>query len=304
MKKHKKTLAQQNARAGVLYSLPFIIGFVCFTLFPTIQSILLSFHSVSASGKGMVMSFKGWDNYHRLLFEDASYLRDYLLPSLKELAINFPCILIFSFFIAVMLNQQFRGRTFFRVIFFLPVVVSSGVILLVQDNQLQTNMLSEITGSASGGGGISQFTDTVTDLLEDFAVGEWLITFVTSAVDRIYDIVTSSGIQILIYLAGLQTISPSLYEASSIEGATGWENFWKITFPMISPMILVNAVYTIVDIMGGLNNNLVKQIYNTSFVIGDYGYGSAMGWIYFLVIGLVLLLFLGVASRMVYYEDR
>lgn len=304
MKKHKMTLAQQNARAGVLYSLPFIIGFVCFTLFPTIQSILLSFHSVSASGKGMVMSFKGWDNYHRLLFEDASYLRDYLLPSLKELAINFPCILIFSFFIAVMLNQQFRGRTFFRVIFFLPVVVSSGVILLVQDNQLQTNMLSEITGSASGGGGISQFTDTVTDLLEDFAVGEWLITFVTSAVDRIYDIVTSSGIQILIYLAGLQTISPSLYEASSIEGATGWENFWKITFPMISPMILVNAVYTIVDIMGGLNNNLVKQIYNTSFVIGDYGYGSAMGWIYFLVIGLVLLLFLGVASRMVYYEDR
>lgn len=304
MKKHKKTLAQQNARAGVLYSLPFIIGFVCFTLFPTIQSILLSFHSVSASGKGMVMSFKGWDNYYRLLFEDASYLRDYLLPSLKELAINFPCILIFSFFIAVMLNQQFRGRTFFRVIFFLPVVVSSGVILLVQDNQLQTNMLSEITGSASGGGGISQFTDTVTDLLEDFAVGEWLITFVTSAVDRIYDIVTSSGIQILIYLAGLQTISPSLYEASSIEGATGWENFWKITFPMISPMILVNAVYTIVDIMGGLNNNLVKQIYNTSFVIGDYGYGSAMGWIYFLVIGLVLLLFLGVASRMVYYEDR
>lgn len=304
MKKHKKTLAQQNARAGVLYSLPFIIGFVCFTLFPTIQSILLSFHSVSASGKGMVMSFKGWDNYHRLLFEDASYLRDYLLPSLKELAINFPCILIFSFFIAVMLNQQFRGRTFFRVIFFLPVVVSSGVILLVQDNQLQTNMLSGITGAASGSGGVSQFTDTVKDLLEDFAVGEWLITFVTSAVDRIYDIVTSSGIQILIYLAGLQTISPSLYEASSIEGATGWENFWKITFPMISPMILVNAVYTIVDIMGGLNNNLVKQIYNTSFVIGDYGYGSAMGWIYFLVIGLVLLLFLGVASRMVYYEDR
>ena len=102
----------------------------------------------------------------------------------------------------------------------------------------------------------------------------------------------------------MQTISPSLYEASSIEGATGWENFWKITFPMISPMILVNAVYTIVDIMGGLNNNLVKQIYNTSFVIGDYGYGSAMGWIYFLIIGLVLLLFLGVASRMVYYEDR
>lgn len=304
MKKHKKTLAQQNARAGVLYSLPFIIGFVCFTLFPTIQSILLSFHSVSASGKGMVMSFKGWDNYHRLLFEDASYLRDYLLPSLKELAINFPCILIFSFFIAVMLNQQFRGRTFFRVIFFLPVVVSSGVILLVQDNQLQTNMLSGITGAASGSGGVSQFTDTVKDLLEDFAVGEWLITFVTSAVDRIYDIVTSSGIQILIYLAGLQTISPSLYEASSIEGATGWENFWKITFPMISPMILVNAVYTIVDIMGGLNNNLVKQIYNTSFVIGDYGYGSAMGWIYFLIIGLVLLLFLGVASRMVYYEDR
>ena len=304
MKKKKRTLAQQNARAGLLYSLPFIIGFVCFTLFPLIQSILLSFHTVSASANGMVMRFEGWGNYHRLLFENSSYVRHLLLPSLKELAINFPCILIFSFFIAVMLNQQFRGRTFFRVIFFLPVVVSSGVILLVQDNQLQTNMLSGITGSASGGGGISQFTDTVTDLLEDFAVGEWLITFVTSAVDRIYDIVTSSGIQILIYLAGLQTISPSLYEASSIEGATGWENFWKITFPMISPMILVNAVYTIVDIMGGLNNNLVKQIYNTSFVIGDYGYGSAMGWIYFLIIGLVLLLFLGVASCMVYYEDR
>lgn len=304
MKKKKKTLAQQNAKAGWLYCLPFVIGFVCFTLFPTVQSLILSFHSITASQNGAVMTFKGWDNFRKLFLEDATYLRDYLLPSLKELAINFPCILIFSFFIAVLLNHKFKGRTFFRVIFFLPVVVSSGVILLVQDNQLQTTMLSGITSSASGSGGISQFTGVVTDLLKDFAVGEWLINFVTSAVDRIYEIAVSCGIQILIYLAGLQTISPSLYEASSIEGATGWENFWKITFPMISPMILVNAVYTIVDIMGGLNNSLVTHIYQTSFVIGDYGYGSAMGWIYFLVIGLVLALFLAVASRMVYYEDR
>lgn len=298
----KRSLAHQNARAGVIFSLPFIIGFIFFTLFPIIQSIILCFHSVSASESGMQMNFKGLEYFHRLFFEDATYLRGYLIPCLKDLAINFPSILIFSFFIAVLINQKFKGRILARIIFFLPVIISSGVIALVQNNQLQTVTMSGIANAASDAGGAAQILDGVMGLFANMEIGEGLINFIEDTVSRIYDITVLSGVQILIYLAGLQTISPSLYEASSMEGATGWENFWKITFPMISPLILVNSVYTIVDIMSGLNNPLVTYIYQISFENGHYGLGSAMGWIYFLMIAVVLFVFIGICSRLVYYE--
>ena len=120
---------------------------------------------------------------------------------------------------------------------------------------------------------------------------------------RVTLVLWKSGVQIIIFLAGLQTISPSLYEASTMEGATGWENFWKVTFPMISPIILVNAVYTIIDSMAGLNNPIIDKIYYESVVYGRHGPAAAMSWLYFLIISAVLLVFIAIASRKVYYED-
>lgn len=306
MKKQKKiSLKSQNARAGYLFSLPFLIGFFIFFLFPVVQSILISFKSVSANPTGgMNMRYIGFDNYFKLFFLDPEFLKIYLVGTLKTLAVNFPSILLFSFFISVILNQKFRGRGFARMMFFLPVIISSGVIMLVQNNQIQAVTMSSISSSAtSTETGIAQLTDTVMHLIKSIKLNSGIIDFVMSAVERIYDITISSGVQILIFLAGLQTITPSLYEASKIEGASGWENFWKITFPMISPLILVNAVYTIIDSMSGLSNGLIYKIYSTAFLNADYGYSAAMGWIYFIVIILILVIFLGTFSKLVYYEN-
>lgn len=302
--KKRISLKSQSAIAGYLFSLPFLIGFFLFFLFPVVQSIMISFQSVSANDNGMNLKFIGFANYSKLFFKDPEFLKVYLAGTLQTLAINFPSVLLFSFFIAVMLNQKFKGRGFARMLFFLPVIISSGVIMLVQNNQVQAVTMASINSTAtSAETGIAQLTDTVMDLIKTIKLNSSIIGFVTDAVSRIYDITIASGVQILIFLAGLQTISPSLYEASKIEGASGWENFWKITFPIISPLILVNAVYTIVDSMSGLSNGLIYKIYSTAFINAEYGYSAAMGWIYFIVIILILVIFLGVASKLVYYEN-
>ncbi|NCU25229.1 sugar ABC transporter permease [Candidatus Nomurabacteria bacterium] len=299
-----KGLTTKNALAGYLFSLPFIIGFIGFFLFPVLQSVLLSFRTVTANESGLSLEYVGWANYHKLLFVDPSFLKLDLARAMTTLSVNFPSILLFSFFIAVLLNQKFRGRGFARMMFFLPVIISSGVIILIQNNQVQQVTLNTINASASSAEtGVAQLTDTVMRLIKSIKLNSGIIDFVSGAVSRIYEITISSGVQILIFLAGLQTISPSLYEASKIEGASGWENFWKITFPIISPLILVNAVYTIVDSMSGLSNGLVYRIYSTAFVYAEYGYSAAMGWVYFVIIILILSVFLAFASKLVYYEN-
>ena len=211
--------------------------------------------------------------------------------------------LLFSFFIAIILNQKFRGRLFARAIFFLPVVVSSGVVMLVQNSQVLQTTVSAVSSAGSANGGIGQLSAAVMGLLSDIQIDSGIFEFVTGAVSRVYDITIMSGIQILIFLSGLQAIPPALYEASAVEGATGWENFWKITFPMISPMILVNAVYTIIDSMSGTNNSLMYEIYQKAFQFSDFGYSAAMSWIYFIIIAVILAVFIALCNRLVYYEN-
>ena len=179
-------------------------------------------------------------------------------------------------------------------------VISSGVIMMVQDSQLQ-----QVTSAAISGGAAetSQLTETVMGLLSDIQINAGIFQFVTDAVARVYDITVLSGVQILIFLSGLQAIPDAIYEAADIAGATGWEKFWKITFPMVSPMILVNAVYTIIDCMCGANNSLIYEIYQKAFRFSEFGYSAAMSWIYFLIVAVILAALMGMCSRFVYYEN-
>ena len=210
----------------------------------------------------------------------------------------------FQLFIATILNQKFHGRIIARAIFFLPVIIYSGVLVMMQTNQIQSVTMNAIAeGASDSGSGILQMTDVIANLVSTIKLDSSVLDFVMEAVERVQDITMASGVQILIFLAGLQTISPSLYEASSMEGATGWENFWKITFPMISPIILVNAVYTIIDSMAGLNNPIINMVYYESVIYGRHGSAAAMSWVYFLLISLVLVVFIAIASRKVYYEE-
>lgn len=293
------SLSTKKARAGWLFALPFIIGFLFFFLGPVIRSMVMSFQRLYVTGAGDNMHFVGWENYYKLFYVDPAYLKS-LVASLRDLAINFPCILLFSFFIAVILNQKFRGRTLARAIFFVPVVISSGVIMMVQDSQLQ-----QVTSAAISGGAAetSQLTETVMGLLSDIQINAGIFQFVTDAVARVYDITVLSGVQILIFLSGLQAIPDAIYEAADIAGATGWEKFWKITFPMVSPMILVNAVYTIIDCMCGANNSLIYEIYQKAFRFSEFGYSAAMSWIYFIIVAVILAILMGLCSRFVYYEN-
>lgn len=303
MKAKKKTgsLERRNARAGWLFCLPFLIGLVLFFIFPILQNINISFRTLTAGTKGMNMEWIGFENYYDIFNSDAWFMKD-LVDSLQTIGINFLSILLFSFFIATILNQKFIGRGFARAMFFLPVVIGSGLVLVMQNNEMQSIAMDNITQAATSDTGVTQMSQIILELTKSIGNGSGLVEFVNEAVKRVYDIITSSGVQILIFLAGLQTISPSLFEASSMEGATAWENFWKITVPMISPLIIVNAVYTIVDSMCGVNNVMVSRI-NWRFTNGNYGYAAAMGWVYFPLVIVLLGILILITRKMIYYEN-
>ena len=208
--------------------------------------------------------------------------------------------MVFSFFVALILNQKFKGRALVRAIFFLPVILSSGVILgLETDNSLMAQVQVAIEENTTG----MSITAAVENILRTAGVGVRAFETVFEIIDNIYNIAISSGIQIIIFLSGLQTISTSMYEAADIEGCTKWESLWKITFPMISSMFLVNWIYTIIDFCMRSDNEVIEKITKVMVEQINYGFSSAMTWIYFLIV----IAFVGITSffisKGVYYYD-
>ena len=232
-----------------------------------------------------------------------------------QLIFNVPAIVVFSLFVAVLLNQKMRGRAIFRAIFFIPVIVSTGIIEWIDIQDQMAENAGEMAGGM--GGGISASTGgeeetgnglismmDVQSLFGNMAVGRELVAYVVDIVNEVYDIVNKSGVQMLIFLSGLQSISPAIYESCQMDGATGWETFWKITFPMISPMILVNAVYTVIDSFTAQDNTMMTFI--QTIYEGSKGTvrATAMSWIYFLVVILVLLVVAAIMGGYVFYQRR
>ena len=208
--------------------------------------------------------------------------------------------MVFSFFVALLLNQKFKGRALVRGIFFLPVILSSGVIIGVEyENELMASMRDVIEMNGDG----TTITDTIKEMLNVSGVGNSVFSVVFNIVDGIYDVVLASGIQIIIFLSGLQGISASMYEAASIEGCTAWESLWKITFPMISPLLLVNWVYTIVDFCMRTDNQVIKKIQEVMLAQLNYGSASAMSWIYFGIVLAIIGVSSFIISKVVYYYD-
>ena len=291
-------LQKRKAIAGYLFISPFIVGFFAFMVKPFFESLYMSLCDVDISSKGSTNNFQGLVNYVNAFTADVDFNR-LLVNELTRMAYNVIAIMVFSFFVAVLLNQKFKGRALVRGIFFLPVILSSGVIIGVEyENELMASMRDVVEMSGDG----TSITDTIKEILNISGVGSSAFNVVFDIVDGIYDVVLASGIQIIIYLSGLQTISKSMYEAASIEGCTAWESFWKITFPMISPLLLVNWVYTIVDFCMRTDNEVMEKIDEVMFSYMDYGSASAMSWIYF---GIVLVA-VGVTSlfisKVVYYD--
>ena len=306
-KKKKKKIAsldRRKSRAGWVFVLPFIIGLLLIYIPIIFDSILLSFQDVTINQEGQVVkTFVGWANYREAIMGDVGFAEN-LWKGLGKLAFDIPAIIIFSLFMAVMLNQKMVGRAAFRAIFFIPVILSTGLMESIESQNIFSDEMESEIENGSGASTASEIVSAmdVERLFANMKVGTGIVDYVTKAINNIYDIVNRSGVQMLIFLAGLQSISPAIYESCSIDGATEWETFWKITFPMISPMILVNGVYTIIDSFTTDSNVVMKYIKN-AYSKGEE-ISTAMSWIYFLIVILIVALGAAIFSAFVFYQRR
>ena len=308
-KKRAASLDKRKARAGWMFILPFLLGFFVIYLPIIWDSIVYSFSEVEYTDFGPVNHFVGWANYNEALFIDPDFAQT-LVTGLKELLFDIPAIILFSLFMAVLLNQKMVGRAVFRAIFFIPVIISTGLFETINASNLMEESMGggegTVDGIATGAGdsAASQIVSAVdiAILFSSMKVGSGLVLFVTEIINNIYDIVNRSGVQMLIFLAGLQSISPAIYESCQIDGATGWETFWKITFPMISPMILVNAVYTVIDSFTTNSNSVMRFISKT--YESQKELSAAMSWIYFMIIIVIIGAVAALCSAFVFYQRR
>ncbi|HWT27799.1 MAG TPA: sugar ABC transporter permease [Mobilitalea sp.] len=293
-----KSMAYKNAITGYLFILPFIIGFIAFLVVPLFQSLRMSFYEIGFE-HGITYKFVGIDNFKYAFKVDPNFVRN-MTNELIRMAYSVPSIIIFSFFIAIVLNQEFKARGLVRAIFFLPVILSSGVLVGLETNNTLMQGLQDVIAKNSN---LTSITDTIKSMIMQGGISSGPIQYVFDAVDRIYDIAIASGIQIIIFLSGLQTISPSMFEAAKIEGATAWETFWKITFPMISSLILVNVVYSIIDFFLKSDNTVMTQIKDTMVKQVNYGLSSSMAWTYFAVVAVIIAMVSAFISKKVYYYE-
>ncbi len=274
-----RTIPAKRARTGFLFILPFIIGFIFFMVKPLFVSLQMSFSRyIINTGE---MTWNGIYNYNYAFNTDPDYNR-MLVDEISRMAINVIATLVMSFVIAVILNQKFKGRILCRIIFFLPVILSSGVLPGIETSSSSLNLLNSMSQAMGDSSGVN-ISAALEDLLSVSGVGQGVFDVIFQMIDAIYDIVMASGIQIIVFLSGLQSISPSLYEAADVEGCSAWESFWKITFPMVSPLLLVNCIYTIIDFFMKNDNQVMEHI-NNIYMNGvrmDLGIAAAESWIYF-----------------------
>jgi ABC-type sugar transport system permease subunit len=307
-KTRRASLDARKARAGYVFVAPFILGILLVYIPILIDSLWFSFNVFGTDYVNgvpvQVMHPVGFKFYVEAFTASPQFVSK-LLDGLQQLVLEVPAIIIFSLFIAVVLNQKMLGRAVFRAIFFVPVIISTGLMESINRSDIASGEMSgginDGSGGAAGSGLISVLD--IESLFRTMAIGGELVVYVVNLVNRIYDIINYSGVQMLIFLAGLQSISPSIYEACRIDGATGWETFWKITFPMISPMILVNAVYTIIDSFTRSSNATMNYISNVAYP-SNFHQGTAMYWIYFLIVVLVIAVVAGIASTFIFYQRR
>jgi len=298
-------MAGKNAVSGYLFISPFVIGFIAFMAYPLYQAVRMAFSDVwlDLPNKTFGWTWTGLANINRAFFVEAEFVR-IMTEEIAAMVALVPAVLVFSLFVAILLNRKFAGRGAVRAIFFLPVILASGVLVGIETNnsllQAVSQQIQEQNDMRAGVTGVIQ--NMMENIVGGAGVGDFF-QYVLDIINQIYAIAMASGIQILIFLAGLQTINPSIYEAASMEGSTGWENFWKITFPMISPMILVVVVYSIIDFMVRTDGEVMEMVYKQMTEFGRYGYGSAIAMIYFAAVAAILGIVGFIISRLVYYYD-
>ena len=289
-------------RTGYVFLAPFLVGFTLFIFIPLIQSFIFSFNDIKIAEGGYTLQFLKWENYRHVLLVDTGY-RMRIVNSFGITLRDTLVVIPFSFFSALLLHGKFKGRTAARAVFFLPVIISTGVLLGMDSQAVFQSVMNRDPSLSAGSGEASLSALKVVNAFFTDSLPPTVTEFIATAADSTYDIIIKSGIQIIIFLGGLNTIGESVYEASNIEGATVWVNFWKITFPMCGPYILLNVVYTIIDSFTNLSNPLISHIRGDLISLSNFGKATAAVWIYFLAISIVLGLTFKLISRKVYYRE-
>ena len=262
----------REALHGYVFVAVWIIGFVLFTAAPLAQTFIYSMNEVTVQGTGISFKALEWANYSRALFTDPTFV-ELLIGYVIEILVSLPIVLIFSMIIAMFLNLDFKFKGLFRTIFFLPVVITSGPVI----QELTSQGATKAPGIANVG--------VVADFLRELP--NYMRTPVEYLMTSFILILWFSGVQILIYLSSLQKIDKSIYEAASIDGASAWESFWKITLPSLSTTTMVIAIYTVITLSHFPENKVIKYIYKTTYAVdGGIGYASALSFIYFGVLSL------------------
>lgn len=298
-KKRKKSsdFYRRQDRWALLMMTPWLIGMVLFFLKPLVEVIIYSVNDVQVTLGGLEQTWVGLANFKYVLREHATFYQDLILTFTQALP-NTVLIIFFSLFAAVLLNGKFKFRGAARVLFFLPIVLATDLISV----QLVGVSLEESSG---GGGSATQSLSgammLVNFLIDGVGLPVEIISSILGVITNVFETIKLSGVQILIFLAGLQSVSPSMYEVAKMEGATAYETFWKVTLPTVSPLVLTNVIYTLTDNL--MRTKLISTMQSTAFGSGQYGYSAAMS-VSFLVLTLVVV---GIVSlilgKVVFYND-
>ncbi len=292
---YRLSFPKKTALWGIIFLLPWLLGFFLLFLTPMVELIQYSFNEVKIVPLGGVSKeFVGWENYRQALLVDATFVPK-LVSTLTETLLFTPLILVFSLLCAILLNGKFRGRAVARAIFFIPIIMATGLLM---------SRVSNLSGQMMGEGQNENVygAESVARLVMSIGIGKELVQYLLDAVNNIFNIVSLSGIQILIFLAALQSISPSLYEVAKIEGATSYETFWKVTVAMVSPMLFTCTIYTLADLF--MRSDVVELVYTIGFKQSRHGMAAAMSCIFVLMNVLVITIAALLIRKVVFYYDE
>lgn len=278
-------------RYGLIMVSPWIFGMVVFFIVPILQSIYFGFSDVSVDAKGLATNFTGLSNYTTLIKKDPNYVK-FLISDFKSIFVSLPLILIVSIVLALLLNGRYKGRIFFRGIFFMPAIITSGVVLKLYLTAVSSGTKEILVSDTVSFEMLFDFSKVISSLNLPDIVSEYL----SLALSNVFMLVWQSGIQTILIIAGLQSISDLLYEVSKVEGATKWQEFWFITVPMLGRNILLVLIFTVVELATDNSKQVISTSYSQMKLL-KYGIGSAMLWLYFAAVGIFVALILLVYNK-------
>lgn len=303
--KYKRTMGLTARRTmnGYLFILPWLVGFIAFYLRSLILTIQFSLSDLTVGAVGgYTLDWVGLQNYIYAFRVHADF-KQILTTSVANMLIDVPLITFFSLFMALLLNKKFPGRTLVRALFFLPVILNADAITSAMElsRQMMTGGISSSSAEMASATSATVNIDYYIHLLSDLALPDVVLEYIVEAVNRISDIITASGVQIIIFIAALQSIPGSMYEVAKIEGATAYETFWKVTFPMVMPHIITNVVYTVVDSF--TDSEVVELAYDTAFKQSNYGLSSAFSLISTVITCLILVIVCRFIQKRTFYYN-